>query len=213
MNTAQNILNFAESQNDLSLLKDFDYVPSNKTIDSVIQIAWATATGSFNNLNSTSTSLHDYFLSEAKLNVNVPFDCYEVCTEAIEVLTILLMLSPSYLTELIVTDMKRNFFIDLLLLCDETSIRTTTMEQLTLFFTKANQNVDLLLSFINLMCEYLQIYVSKFYRKSFDFFQLFCNLLNHLTLCNFSNTFLNNLVQYEFDLLKNAKVCTQFSFY
>src|SRR5699024_2678227 len=141
------------------------------------------ATGSFEFLDSDIESLHQYFLShdsnEAVLESVKLFDCYDVCKESIEILTMLSMLCPGQLQSVIRDDKSQNFFIDLLLVCKESTIRTTMMEQFSLIITKCGQNGDILSSCIDLLFKHLQTFVAKFNQKSSQFFLLLCNLLNY----------------------------------
>lgn len=211
MNTAQNIKNFIDSTDDSSLNEVTSYNPNIELISSIITIAFATATGSFEFLNSDFEHLHQYFMSEIDYNPDTLnsvkiFDTLDVCKESFEVLTIIFMLSPDDLRDMINNEKWQNFFIDLLLVCNETAIRTTLMEQFTLIITKCVQNEEILNSFINLLFKYLQTLVPKYFTKSNQFFQLFCNLLNYAFQGNFVISNINQLLNYEINLLRNVRV-------
>ena len=78
MNTAQNINNLDDMRNE-----NFDISNNANLISSIINITFASATGSFELLDSDIESLHQYFLShgdsnEAALESAKIFDCYDV---------------------------------------------------------------------------------------------------------------------------------------
>ncbi|KAI2802763.1 putative ubiquitin carboxyl-terminal hydrolase FAF-X [Blomia tropicalis] len=230
MNTAQNIYNekFNNQHGELlsqNLSEVLNYNPNMELISSILSIAFATATGSFSWIDSNYKSIHQYFLlmekqekidpfvdsntenssSAKKIYTSEMFDCHEVCKESIEVLTIIFMLSPNDLRSVIDNHKWQNFFIDVLLICDELSIRSTVMEQFTLIITKCVQNQDILNSSIQLMFQNLKEFVPKFYRNSGQFFQLFCNLLEYAYQSKCSIQIVNDLLCYEIDMLKNAR--------
>lgn len=210
MSTAQIIYYKIQVKDEPTLPKELDFVPEKSTIDSIIMVVWSSATGSYDYLAASPEALHGYFMSdtyqmETNDNSN-PFDCYEVCVEAIEVLVMMLMFSPNQLNQLIVTEKWQNFFLDLLLVCNQTVIREAINQQFTLFFTKTTHDIQLLLRFVTLMFDGLQKHVPKYFLKSSEFFELFCNLLNHLSSFNCRDEILTNLLRYEINLLKNARV-------
>ncbi len=206
MSTAQNIHNTGETK--IDSLETFNY---GTLISSIIKIAYASATGSFKYLGSESESLHQYFLSEdnnseTSLRSLLIFDSFDVCRESIEILIILFMLSPNHLKQVINEEQSQHFFIDLLLNCHENSIRLTMLEQFTLIITKCIKNEEFVNNCIKLLFKHLKTTVPKFFHQSRPFFQFFCNLLNYAFHDNIQIATLFELISYEVNLLKNARV-------
>lgn len=206
LTTAQNIHNFNQIKKE-----DLEISNYSKLISSIIDIAFATATGSFEFLNSNAKSLHQYFLSEVEDDETLMksaqiFDCHDVCKESIEILIILFMLSPGHLNLVINEEKSQNFFIDLLLVCNENSIRNAIMENFTVVIVKCVQNAEIVNSCISLLFRHLQTSVPKFYQKSSEFFELFCNLLNYAFHGNFHIDMLCDLINCEINLLKDVRV-------
>lgn len=206
INIAQNIHNQGEMK-----IESLEISNYNTLISSIINIAYASATGSFKYLGSKNESLHQYFLSEdnnnkASLSSLLIFDAFDVCRESIEVLTIVFMLSPSHLKQVINEETSQHFFIDLLLNCNENSIRLTMMEQFTLIITKCVKSVDFVNDCIQLLFKHLRSSVPRCFQQSRQFFQFFCNLLNYAFSDNIQITSLFKLINYEINLLKDARV-------
>lgn len=204
--TAQNILNQGETNNDT-----LEIVNYNTLISSIINIAYASATGSFKYLGSKNESLHQYFLSEdnnneASLKSLLIFDAFDVCRESIEILIIVFMLSPIHLKQVINEEKSQHFFIDLLLNCNENSIRLTMMEQFTWIITKCVKSVEFVNDCIQLLFKHLRSSVPKCFQQSRQFFQFFCNLLNYAFQENIQITSLFTLINHEISLLKKARV-------
>jgi hypothetical protein len=93
-----------------------NYRPDKATISSVMLLSWSAATGRESALHSSTEQLHE-MISEPV--VDSPAEVYQVCKEAIEVLTVMFMLSPEVLVVLMKEQMWQTFVIDLLLICPE----------------------------------------------------------------------------------------------
>ena len=93
-----------------------NYRPDKATITSVMLLAWSAATGRENALHVSTEQLHEMI---AEPNVETPIEVYSVCKEAIEVLSVMFMLSPEVLVVLLKEQKWQTFVIDLLLLCSE----------------------------------------------------------------------------------------------
>lgn len=210
--TAQNIHNQDETKSDTLEISNYSTL-----ISSIINIAYASATGSFKYLGSDYESLHQYFLAKDNINEEplrslMIFDSFDVCRESIEILVILFMLSPSHLKQVINEAKSQHFFIDLLLNCKENSIRSTMMEQFTLIITKCVKSVEFVNDCIQLLFKHLRFSVPKCFQQSRQFFQFFCNLLNFAFHDNVQITSLFTLINYEISLLKDARVSICFQF-
>ncbi len=93
-----------------------NYRPDKATITSVMLLAWSAATGRESSLQASTERLHD-LITES--NLETPVEVYQVCKEAVEVLTVMFMLSPEVLVILMKEQTWQNFVIDLLLICNE----------------------------------------------------------------------------------------------
>lgn len=93
-----------------------NYRPDKSTITSVMLFAWSAATGRSNSLNASIDKLHELIREP---NDETPVEIFQVCKEAIEVLTVMFMLSPEVLISLMKEQTLQNFVIDLLLICNE----------------------------------------------------------------------------------------------
>lgn len=104
-----------DSQIPLNCLR---YRPDISTIRAVTLLAWSTATGKESALQVSIEKLH-ILISEEVNNDESSFECYQLCKEALEVLTVMFMLSPEALHSLMRDQAWQTFVIDLLLICPE----------------------------------------------------------------------------------------------
>lgn len=223
-NVAQNIHESKSITSKFDPMMNFVIHSNSKLIESILMIIWLTSTGcwtfNFDHHNLEKSSLHDYFVknfSKSIENIEIggienndlrsSSDIYEVCNEAIDLMTVLVILTPN--EELIFLDDPQwhEFFIDLVLLCEEESIRQNFMEQLSLILLKfIKNNPSIFPKIHDLMFSFLENYIPSFTRNSSQFFQIFCNILK----CIFTNKIYvstDKLLKFECDLLKNPKVC------
>lgn len=181
------------------------HLPYLNLIKSIMLLAWATATGRGSSIFQPSQTLHDLI---ANLPQEPDLDIYSVCKEALEVLTVMLMLSPQSLTILMKDKTWHTFLIDLLLISSERSIRLAALEQFSLISTKCAIGNEVLTNFIQLLYGHLGTTVSLngYYQSSQEFFQLFCKLLNYAstTRCQFPQA--QELLDYEIYLIHNVRV-------
>jgi ubiquitin carboxyl-terminal hydrolase 9/24 len=80
-------------------------------------LAYSAATGKDNALNASIEKLHE--MVNEVVQVESSFEIYQMCKEALEVLTVMFMLSPDILDSLIKENTWQTFVIDLLLICKE----------------------------------------------------------------------------------------------
>lgn len=90
--------------------------PDLSTIRSVMFLAWSAATGNEKALNEPLEKLHDLVRASSPSNSSV---VYEMCREALETLTVMLMLSPGHLSSIISDKNWPIFVADVLLICAE----------------------------------------------------------------------------------------------
>ncbi|XP_054167467.1 probable ubiquitin carboxyl-terminal hydrolase FAF-X [Oppia nitens] len=181
-----------------------NYRPDKATITSVMLLSWSAATGRESSLNASTEQLHQIIVEP---NDESPAEVDQVCKEAIEVLTVMFMLSPEVLVVFMKEQIWQTFVIDLLLICNKKCIRSTALEQLALIATKCATEQDFLVRFVQLLFIHLGSTVSKesHYESSQEFFQLFCRLLNYAsqTKCLLPNV--SELLNYEMEQLRNVR--------
>lgn len=90
--------------------------PDKATITSVMLLAWSAATGRDTALHASTEQLHEMI---AEPNDESPVEVHHVCKEAVEVLSVMFMLSPEVLATLMKEQKWQTFVIDLLLICSE----------------------------------------------------------------------------------------------
>lgn len=92
--------------------------PDRQCITSVILLAWTTATGRGSSLQSSVPTIRQ-LIQEG--NPNARPELYSTCKEALEVLTVMFMLSPDVLDQFtsMEPDLFPGFVIDLVLICKE----------------------------------------------------------------------------------------------
>lgn len=193
-----------------STINDWNFVPNSQLINAVLKVAWFTGTGNPEfDFNTNKSILHNSFIQNYPApndnNSNENFPIYDVCNEAIELLTLLLMLSPSEINNLIQED-GEHFFIDLLLLCPVESVRNNIYQHFGLILTICMNDIDIQEKILKLMFNILKEYLPKFYQTSSEYFKLFCKLLQYSFLKEYHHMVINDLLQYECELLINPKV-------
>lgn len=156
------------------------------TIRAIIRLAWAASTGSLNNINASVEMLHALHESKEKETLNNPDNNdVLVCKEALEVLTIALVLNQSALESLPRDKMWHTFLIDLVLLSPSPVIRMAAAEQFFLISTWYSSGHQSLLFAITLLFSVLNTTVVEHAKQSHEYFQLLCRLLNfaHMSGC------------------------------
>lgn len=195
-----------------SIKNDWNFIPNSQLINAVLKVAWFTGTGNPEfDFNTNKSILHDSFIQNYSTNnnndnnstENLPI--YDVCNEAIELLTLLLMLSPSEINNLIRDD-GEHFFIDLLLLCPNELVRNNIYQHFGLILTICMNDIDIQENILKLMFNILKEYLPKFYQTSSEYFKLFCKLLQYSFSKEYQHLVINELLQYECELLINPKV-------
>lgn len=203
-------------------------LPEKNVISAVLLIAWATATGQEDEglLQAPPQNIRDMIRQKKTGKEQI----YATCREALEVMTIMFMLSPEILSQFSAESSDFSKFItDLLLISPEgyvtcpfkcysaftnalfySMIRETALEQFALMPTKCSLAQDVLINFIQLLHSHLGSTVASYYETSNEFFQLFCRLLNSASVLKCSLPLTQELLEYEVDLIQNVRVCYSF---
>ncbi|XP_014217217.1 probable ubiquitin carboxyl-terminal hydrolase FAF-X isoform X3 [Copidosoma floridanum] len=173
-------------------------LPDVVTIRAIIRLAWAASSGSLNHLNASSQVLHEIHETNAKDQKNMDNNDVLICKEALEVLTLALVLNPKALEDLTRDSMWQQnsenvmwntFLIDLVLVGTSRAIRATAAEQFLLISTWCSSGHQALQFFITRLFPVINTTVIEYARQSHEFFQLLCRLLNyaHISGCLLSS--------------------------
>ncbi|XP_039296311.1 LOW QUALITY PROTEIN: probable ubiquitin carboxyl-terminal hydrolase FAF-X [Nilaparvata lugens] len=153
-------------------------LPGAETIKAVMQMAWVARAGNLHLLQVT-----DIIESATANSAAAQHDDILVCREALEVLTVSLVLSPNCLESLIREPMWQTFIIDLLLCANNRAVRVAAVEQFLMISTLGCSQYPLQLTIIHLF-SVLHTMVVDYARNSHEYFQLLCRLLNFAFIYN-----------------------------
>ncbi|PSN47507.1 putative ubiquitin carboxyl-terminal hydrolase FAF-X [Blattella germanica] len=182
-------------------------LPNITTVRAIIRLAWAASSGNLQLLNATPDELHRMHDKNA---TKLP-DGEDVLVgkEALEVLTVALVLNPKTLESLTKDKMWHTFIIDLLLLCKNRSVRVAAAEQFLLISTWCIASQQPLQFCITLLFTVLNTTVMENARNSHEYFQLLCRLLNYAFMSNCplptAETLLNNEITWLKKIRENVK--------
>ncbi|XP_049853945.1 probable ubiquitin carboxyl-terminal hydrolase FAF-X isoform X1 [Schistocerca gregaria] len=182
-------------------------LPDINTIRAVVRLAWAASSGSLHLLNASPEELHQM---HDKMSTKVPdTEDVLVCKEALEVLTIALVLNPKALENFTRERMWHTFIIDLVLLCKNRSVRLSAAEQFLMMSTWCSGGQQPLQFCISLLFSVLNNIVVENARNSHEYFQLLCRLVNcaFISGCPVPNaeTLLNNEISWLKKIRENVK--------
>ncbi|XP_023706840.1 probable ubiquitin carboxyl-terminal hydrolase FAF-X isoform X1 [Cryptotermes secundus] len=182
-------------------------LPNITTVRAIIRLAWAVSSGNLQLLNATPDELHRM---HDKMATKMPDgEDVLVCKEALEVLTVALVLNPKTLESLTKDKMWHTFIIDLLLLCKNRSVRVAAAEQFLLISTWCVASQQPLQFCITLLFTVLNTTVMENARNSHEYFQLLCRLLNYAFMSNCplptAETLLNNEIAWLKKIRENVK--------
>nr|CAD7574966.1 unnamed protein product [Timema californicum] len=179
-------------------------LPNMSTVRAVIRLAWASSSGNLQLLNASPEDLHR--MHDHRTATRLP-DAEDVlvCKEALEVLTITLVLNPKCLEALVKDKMWHTFIIDLLLLCKNRSVRMAAAEQFLLMSTWCSASQQPLQFCITLLFTVLGTTVVEHAAGSHEYFQLICRLLNYafISSCPLPNA--ETLLNAEINWLKMVR--------
>nr|CAD7589819.1 unnamed protein product [Timema genevievae] len=179
-------------------------LPNMSTVRAVIRLAWASSSGNLQLLNASPEELHR--MHDHRTATRLPdTEDVLVCKEALEVLTIALVLNPKCLEALVKDKMWHTFIIDLLLLCKNRSVRMAAAEQFLLMSTWCSASQQPLQFCITLLFTVLETTVVEHAAGSHEYFQLLCRLLNYafMSSCPLPNA--ETLLNAEINWLKMVR--------
>ncbi|XP_071440611.1 ubiquitin carboxyl-terminal hydrolase 9X isoform X2 [Hetaerina americana] len=203
-------------------------LPDLEMIHAIIRMAWAASRGSLHLLSSddqmdqdeellqrlnrmylrdtTAKPLSFTTLPPDGPNYRQPDgDVVLVCKEALEVLTIALVLNPKTLDVLTKEKLWHSFIIDLLLLCKNRMVRTAAAEQFLLISMWCSGTQQPLQFCITLLFTVLNSIVVDYARNSHEYFQLLCRLLNFACCSGCPLPTADKLLSKEIEWLKKVR--------
>lgn len=176
--------------------------PDVSTIQALVNLAWASSTGSFHLLES---STHD-FRTESSLPE--AFD-FSICKEALEVLCFSLVLNHKGFETLSLGPNWSNFIISLVLINGSRHIRQIASEQIFYTCTYCAPDKKPFLFMVELLTETLKNTASKYSANCSEFFQLFCRVLRFGCNCNWSldtcDALLTQEIEWIYSIRDNVK--------
>ncbi|XP_059479532.1 probable ubiquitin carboxyl-terminal hydrolase FAF-X isoform X3 [Neocloeon triangulifer] len=216
---AQQMLQGTEVGNALWKLPQFSQgalwrLPDITTIKATMRLAWAASSGNLQLVHGSLDQLHAKQMEIASIpqqtdTQGVGYDDFMVCREALETLTVELMLHPHCIDVLIRDKNWHTFIIDLLLLSPSRAIRLAASEQFLLISTWCTGNQQPLQFCITLLFTVLNTTVLEHADQSHEYFQLLCRLLNFAFVSNCplptAETLLNNEIAWLKQVRENVK--------
>lgn len=179
-----------------------DDLIDDEMVQSCVRISWAMATERYEMFGADPAALHNFFEGISSIEQSNRF-MVDLCKLALEVATIILIMSPVKLANFLSNDWKW-FFVDLILLCPETSIRELMLEESNLIFVKSFQSVDVISEMIVFLWSCLKNYCVRFCKQSYQYFVLFGNII--LLASKFESLSLAHVQLYELSILFSFKV-------
>lgn len=178
-------------------------LPDLNTIQAVINLAWAASSGSIEMSNAPPDQLHA--LHEINIDKSLEQDDVLVSKEALEVLSMSLVLNVKILYGLSKDEMWHKFIIDSVLLCKNRSVRLCIVDQILTILTWCNASSQPLQDFIALLFSVLHTTVVENASRSQEYFQLLCRLLNCAYVSNCPLPEAESLLNDEIVWLKKVK--------
>lgn len=177
-------------------------VPDLNTIKAIQKIAWASGSCSLHLVHASNDDIHK---AHEKKDSQPDLEDLTVAREAMEVLTVCMLLCPSATDVLHKDKAWQSFIIDSLLSCKHKPVRQVSSDQFFLMATKCTSSNRPVVFFITLLFTVLTTLAKENAKQAHEYFSLLCRLLNYAfsTEVNYPNaeTLLNNEIQW----LKRAR--------
>ncbi|XP_052783474.1 probable ubiquitin carboxyl-terminal hydrolase FAF-X isoform X2 [Mya arenaria] len=171
-------------------------VPDLNTIKAIQKIAWSSGSGSLHLVHASNDDIHKAHEKE----VAADQDDLTVSREAMEVLTVCMLLCPSATDVLHKDRAWQQFIKDCLLHCRNKPVRMSASEQFFLMATKCSSTHKPVVFFIQLLFTVLSNLAKDNAKQASEYFHLLCRLLNYAcsTDVNLPNAeaLLNNEIQW-----------------
>jgi ubiquitin carboxyl-terminal hydrolase 9/24 len=172
-------------------------LPDVATLKALVNLAWASSTGSFQLLSTPSELGNESSLPEA-------YD-FSVCKEALEVLCFSLVLNHNGYDALSRDANWSNFITSLVLVNGSRHIRQTASEQIFYTCTYCAADRRPFTFMIKLMIDTLKTKVIQHSGTCSEFFQLFCRVLRFGCSCNWPLNTCDNLLLQEIEWIRSIQ--------
>ncbi|XP_053404353.1 probable ubiquitin carboxyl-terminal hydrolase FAF-X isoform X2 [Mercenaria mercenaria] len=150
-------------------------VPDLNTIKAIQKIAWSSGSGSLHLVHASNDEIH----KAHEKDLTPDPDDLSVAREAMEVLTVCMLLCPSATEALHKDKAWQLFIIDNLLHCRNKPVRQSSSEQFFLMATKCSSSHRPVVFFITLLFTVLSNLAKDNAKQASEYFQLLCRLLNY----------------------------------
>lgn len=154
-------------------------LPDTPTVVSLMRLIWAASSANLHAFNASLETLHS--LCDPKKR-NAPLELHAddvyLCKEALELLSIALVLNPSSLRHLCQDKMFPLFLTDLVLLNPSRAVRVAAAEQFIIVCTCGAGSKQALQLITPMLFSLLDTLVLENADTSHEFFQLLCRLVN-----------------------------------
>lgn len=171
--------------------------PDISTIKAVVQLAWASSCGNLQALSTKNDFADDISMPD-------PQD-FTMCKEALEVLTISLVLNPNANEALSGDPIWPKFITSLILKNPSRHVRQVATEQLFLTCTYCAGDRRPFVYMISLLVNSLKALVPQHEATCADFFQLLCRTLSYGCVCNWSLNIGDGLLSEEIKWLQKIR--------
>ncbi|XP_067634379.1 probable ubiquitin carboxyl-terminal hydrolase FAF isoform X3 [Eurosta solidaginis] len=171
--------------------------PDIATIKAVIQLAWSSACGNLQALGNKNDFGNDITMPDAQ--------DFAMCKEALEVLTISLVLNPSANEALSNDPIWPKFITSLILKNPSRHVRQTAADQLFLSCTYCAGDRRPFAYMVNLLVNSLKTLVPQHESTCADFFQLLCRTLSYGCVCNWPLNISDGLLTEEINWLQKIR--------
>lgn len=171
--------------------------PDLVTVKAIVQLAWASSCGSLDLLGQTSDFSEETSMPEQQ-DVNL-------FKEALDVLTISLILNPKIYGALMRDPIWPKFITSLVLRNQSRSVRQLASDQLFLGCTYSTADNKPSLFIIRLLVDNLQTTVPQNSATCAEFFQFLCRTLNYGCMCNWQLPMSEDLLTQEITWLRSVR--------
>uniref|UniRef100_A0A0K8W252 ubiquitinyl hydrolase 1 n=1 Tax=Bactrocera latifrons TaxID=174628 RepID=A0A0K8W252_BACLA len=171
--------------------------PDIATIKAVIQLAWSSSCGNLQALGNKNDFANDISMPDAQ--------DFAMCKEALEVLTISLVLNPSANEALNNDPIWPKFITSLILKNPSRHVRQIAADQLFLSCTYCAGDRRPFAYMVNLLVNSLKTLVPQYEATCADFFQLLCRTLSYGSVCNWPLNIGDGLLTEEINWLQKIR--------
>jgi len=172
-------------------------LPDLSTIRALVQLAWAASCGCLQKLSSHTDFSQELLMPESQ--------DFSVCKEALEVLSISLVLNPSANESLCRDSIWPKFITSLVLINPSRHVRQVASEQLFLSCTYCAADRRPFTFMVKLLVASLQTLVPQHFATCAEFFQLLCRILSYGYMYNWPLAVSEGLLTQEINWLRTIR--------